>query len=199
DGFLRSLGCQASHGWKYKYFETSFLYFVRDINLNELFHENELSDLNNRLMALEGELRDRKAARERLFDLFLAPGEQSDAFIKGKYDALNTTIEALQKEHQAITDEIDSIVISKSDIDDLVPMIESLQTSNADAYEKRIRIASMLSSIITKIHLYRRCFFVSFKNRTDMQFVEPDSSDPTKHRDVSNYSGDDLRKLISED
>ena len=162
DGFLRRLGCLASYGWSYNDFETSFLHFVKEINLHELFHGDKntsrLNEMNDRLLSLAGEIHDMEERRERTYNLLTQskfPGQTLEA----KYAELEEKIDNLQSLHKALTEERDDALVTKLNTDEsqehLVPMIESVQRSNTgDNYVLRTRLASVLSSIVETIWVF---------------------------------------------
>jgi hypothetical protein len=162
DGFMRGLGCPASHGWSYNEFETSFLYFVKKINLHELFQGNtnisRLNELNDRLLSLEGEIHDMEERRERTYNL-LMQSKFAGQTLEAKYAELEAEIDKLQTEYRLLTEERDALLVAKLDTDEtkqrLVPMIESVQRADTpDNYDHRTRLASMLSSIVETIRVF---------------------------------------------
>jgi len=162
DGFMRGLGCPASYGWSYKDFETSFLYFVKEINLNELFQSEtnafRLNELNNKLLSYEGEIHDMEERRERTYNLLTRskfPGQTLEA----KYAELEAGIDTLQTVYKTLTEERDAILVAKLNTDEsqqhLVSIVESIQRSDTnDNYDGRTRLASMLSSIVETIQVF---------------------------------------------
>ena len=159
DGFTRGLGCPASCGWSYNDLETSLLYFVKEINLHELFQSDtnisRLNEANNRLLSLAGEIHDMEERRERTYNL-LMQSKFAGQTLEAKYAELEAGIDKLQTVYKTLTEERDAILVAKLDTDEtrqqLVPMIESIQRSDTgDNYDRRTRLASMLSSIVETI------------------------------------------------
>ena len=162
DGFMRRLGCPASYGWSYNDFETSFLYFVKEVNLHELFHSDanisRLNEMNNRLLSLAGEIHNMEERRERTYNLLTQskfPGQTLEA----KYAELEAGIDELQTVQKTLTEERDAILVTKLNTDEsqqhLVPMIESVQRANSgDNYALRTRLASVLSSLVETIRVF---------------------------------------------
>ncbi len=162
DGFMRGLGCPASCGWSYKDFETSFLYFVKEVNLPELFqsdtNSSRLKEMNNRLLALSGEIHDMEERRERTYNL-LTQSKFPGQALEQKYAELEARIDTLQTDYKLLTEEKDALLVAKFNTDEsqehLVPLIESIQKSNTgDNYGRRTLLASMLSSIVEEVRVF---------------------------------------------
>ena len=162
DGFMRGLGCPTNCGWSYNEFETSFLYFVKEINLHELFHSDanssRISETNNRLLSLSGEIHDMEERRERTYNLLTQskfPGQALEA----KYAELEAGIDTLQTEYKLLTEKRDALLVAKLNTaesqEQLIPLIKSVQKSNTgDNYERRTLLASILSSIVEEIRVF---------------------------------------------
>jgi DNA invertase Pin-like site-specific DNA recombinase len=162
DGSLRGLGCPSIHGWNYKEFETSFLFFVKEVNLPELFardgNDSRLIDVNDRLMALTGEIQDKVTKRDITYNLLLNskfPGQT----LEEKYAELEGEIDQLQKVRESLAVERDELVLTtyrlQESEQELIPLIDSVQQSNLEErYKWRERIAFMLSTIIEVIKVF---------------------------------------------
>lgn len=91
---VRKLGCVNS-SWKYSDFETSFLYFVKEIDLtatlNAATENSERASVEQQVSAIEEKILQLRAKRERIFELLTSPGA-SMAFIMGKLDECESQI-----------------------------------------------------------------------------------------------------------
>lgn len=101
---VRNLGCQ-SRSWQYKDFETSFLYFVREIDLTATLKaaaENaNRATVEQQISMHEEKLVQLVTRRERIFSMLDEPGSSS-SFIRGKLDECEAEI----VQQQALIDEL---------------------------------------------------------------------------------------------
>ena len=203
-GFTRGLGCPASFGWSYSDFETSFLYFVKEVNLHELFQSDtnisRLSELNNKLLSLAGEIHDMEERRERTYNLLTQskfPGQTLEA----KYAELEAGIDKLQSVYKALTEERDAALVAKLNTDDsqqhLVPIIDAIQRSDTgDNYGRRTRLASMLSSIVETIRVFPAGLLWPLKRVAEFRQNMIDAGDDTEKVDhyINNFVNAGLKR-----
>ncbi|AZO35466.1 MAG: recombinase family protein [Mesorhizobium sp.] len=154
---VRGLGCE-SISWRYSDFETSFLYFVKEIDLTATLRaaaeNSERASVEQQITAIEEKIRQLSAKRERIFDLLTEPGS-STAFIKGKLDECEASIateEALIaeiREQRSMADMLPTL-----SADELRSLIASVQDMSApDIFERRAAVANRLSILVTSLRI----------------------------------------------
>lgn len=159
DSARRGLGCQKT-GWPYPDFETSFLTFVREVDLASLVsgdkEARERSDLEKALQAIEGKLVELRARRERTYELI--GGDTPSTFIRDKLADLQSLIEAAEvksrerlAELEAKRSETGRVAESRERIKDLISALQS--DTNTDTFELRSQIAVRLGAIVDTLKL----------------------------------------------
>ncbi|TGU95006.1 recombinase family protein [Mesorhizobium sp. M00.F.Ca.ET.151.01.1.1] len=154
---VRGLGCE-SISWRYSDFETSFLYFVKEIDLTATLRaaaeNSERASVEQRISALEEKIRQLSAKRERIFELLTEPGS-STAFIKGKLDECEASIAAEEalitqlREQRSIATMLPTI-----SADELRSLIASVQDMSAPGiFERRAAVANRLSILVTSLRI----------------------------------------------
>jgi DNA invertase Pin-like site-specific DNA recombinase len=177
---VRKLGCEST-SWKYSDFETSFLYFVREIDLTATVRaaaeNSERASIEQQIAAIEEKIRQLKAKRERIFELLAEPGS-STPFIKGKLDECEASIVAEEtqithlSEQRAMADIIPDITAAE-----LRSLIEAVQDMSApDIFDRRAAIAKRLRTLITSLRVAAQGKRPKVKRIRD--FLEGENLDP---------------------
>ena len=158
DAARRGLGCETKR-WRYDHFETSFLAFVREVDLAQIVHSEEVaarrSALEASIEALQGELATIGQQMDRTYELFAIAGEAKE-FVAAKLKALESRRAAIdeelrlkQAERTAITAEVSAYYESK---DQVKALLAQLQGRDGDeVYKLRAQIAARLKSLVTTI------------------------------------------------
>jgi DNA invertase Pin-like site-specific DNA recombinase len=180
---VRKLGCEST-SWKYSDFETSFLYFVREIDLTATLkaaaENSERASVEQQIAAIEEKIRQLAAKRERIFDLLTEPGS-STAFIKGKLDECEAliAIEEAQithvREQKSIADAMPAITAAE-----LRSLIGAVQDMSApDIFDRRAAVANRLRVLITSLRIAaegKRPKMKRTKDFLESQDLDPDES-----------------------
>ncbi|TPM21730.1 recombinase family protein [Mesorhizobium sp. B2-3-5] len=154
---VRGLGCE-SISWRYSDFETSFLYFVKEIDLTATLkaaaENSERASVEQQITAIEEKIHQLSAKRERIFDLLTEPGS-STVFIKSKLDECEASIAAEValiaqiRGQRSIADMLPTI-----SADELRSLIASIQDMSApDIFERRAAVANRLSILVTSLRV----------------------------------------------
>ena len=158
DAARRGLGCETKR-WRYDHFETSFLAFVREVDLAQIVHSEEVaarrSALEASIEALQGELATIGQQMDRTYELFAIAGEAKE-FVAEKLKALESRRAAIdeelrlkQAERTAITAEVSAYYESR---DQVKALLAQLQGRDGDeVYKLRAQIAARLKSLVTTI------------------------------------------------
>jgi DNA invertase Pin-like site-specific DNA recombinase len=183
--------------WRYDEFETSFLTFIKEIDLAAIVmkDDNETVRLADAVRAKEGELVEAKAKLEQAFELI---GPNSTDFLKRKINDLDANVGKLESELESMRNNYDAITSRSRTFEEgksgLSELVRKFQGGN-EAYELRSTLAFHLKSIIETIKLFpdgsdklfpppyetkvRRHFIVIFKDG-NFRLVIPTANDPTK-------------------
>ncbi|RVC70393.1 MAG: hypothetical protein EOS81_04735 [Mesorhizobium sp.] len=181
---VRGLGCE-SISWRYSDFETSFLYFVKEIDLTATLkaaaERSERATVEQQITVIEEKIRQLTAKRERIFELLTEPGS-STAFIKGKLDECEAAIatEGAQitklREQRSMADMLPTI-----SADELRSLIASVQDMSApDIFERRAAVANRLSILVTSLRIAadgRRPKMKGIRTFLESQELNPDERD----------------------
>lgn len=150
----RGLGCAATR-WRYRDFETSFLAFVEELDLESIINSNEDAEKRKRLegerAAISGELSSVKQLMENTYELLSTGG--STEFVGGKLRELTdrqadlTERLAAKEAEQLVFNARDSrFYSSREDIRDLV--IELQKPASDETYKVRAQIAARLKVLV---------------------------------------------------
>jgi DNA invertase Pin-like site-specific DNA recombinase len=154
----RDLGCQRV-AWKYEHFETSFLAFVRELDLGPMTQmENEVAKrrtLDEEIAALKGKLAELELTRDRMMETLLET-EFSGKFLAKQLDGCEKSIfdvteQIRQKEEQraATVSESSSFYESKEEIKSLIDRLKD--RNSTETYRLRAQIAAKLRSLISQL------------------------------------------------
>jgi len=150
----RSRGCDATR-WRYQDFETSFLAFVEELDLESIINSNEDAEKRKRLeaelAAMSGELSSVKQLMEKTYELLSAGG--STEFVAGKLKELtdrqaNLTERLTNKEAEQLEfNARDSrFYASREDIKNLVARLQ--KPTSDETYKLRAQIAARLKVLV---------------------------------------------------
>jgi len=160
------LKCSAAHqgldcvstSWKYQDFETSFLYFAREVDLTAtLSAANETSKrqmLEEKLIVSAESLRQLEFKRNRTFDL-ISENDTPTAFVAEKLKECEADIQAEQTVQQKLEKQLGEIEQNDAENpQELLKLIAELQDhSTGDISQKRRVVANRLRSIIASLRL----------------------------------------------
>lgn len=159
DKSRRGLGCEKT-AWRYSDFETSFLTFVREIDLESVVRgtdeAKERSALEQKIQSVEGKIVELKARRESTYNLI--DGNTPSAFIKQKLADIEGLLVAAELESKELQQARDSkqaeagrVYESKEKIKGL---ISSLQANGQnDVFTLRTQIAARLGALVQTLQL----------------------------------------------
>lgn len=154
----RGMACQITR-WRYDHFETSFLAFVQELDLETLAQSND--DANKRVLlddsirSLQGELFSVKEERERIYQLLLQ-AETATAFVLGKMQECEGRLSTIEQEIATKEQELSTLASKTSKFyegkEEIKLLIDRLQNLNdKETYKLRSQIASRLSSIVSSV------------------------------------------------
>lgn len=154
---VRNLGCDST-SWKYSDFETSFLFFVKEIDLTATLRaasdSSERATIEQKIAANDEKLHQLRAKQEATFDLVSMPGPSS-GFLKSKLDQIaDEIIETEQQLAQLKADLAETQFLPSISASELRSQIDSLQDmSAADIFDRRAVVANRLRSIVTSLRI----------------------------------------------
>lgn len=195
DGARRGMGCDATR-WRYKDFETSFLAFVEELDLEIILNSDDhgKKELDEAIEALRGERFTIEKQMNQTFDL-IQKVEAATDFVAGKLDEL----EKRRAELDAILETKETERLTESAFyrskDEIKSLIHDLQNKRRDEiYKVRSQISARIRSLTAEILLapagvprdeqgaggVPRFFHVFFRNG-DMRTVFPSKDDPLQY------------------
>lgn len=157
----RGLSCSAV-GWRYSDFESSFLAFVHELDLESLVSSADSgaqsrASLETNIRTLDGEIAQLEAVRERTFQL-VADSSTSAEYLRRKLDEHSEHIEAKKAEKaaafkslQAELADVVEIGRTKTEVKGLIDKLRA--TSGNDVLLTRARIARQLATIVSSLQL----------------------------------------------
>ncbi|TGP51522.1 hypothetical protein EN873_17860 [bacterium M00.F.Ca.ET.230.01.1.1] len=181
---VRGLGCE-SISWRYSDFETSFLYFVKEIDLTATLkaaaERSERATVEQQITVIEEKIRQLTARRERIFELLTEPGS-STAFIKGKLDECEASIATEEAQIAQLRDQRSMAdMLPTISADELRSLIASVQDMSApDIFERRAAVANRLSILVTSLRIAadgRRPKMKGIRTFLESQELNPDERD----------------------
>jgi DNA invertase Pin-like site-specific DNA recombinase len=207
----RGLGCSRTR-WRYVEFETSFLSFVREVDLASIVEEGSGSGrrraLEDQVAATRGEM---NAVQERMEKAFamLDAGAPHD-FVTGKLKEMESRRLELQKVLDETERELAGLDRERESMTDVRSLIERVRGSGD--YRLRSQVASRLLSLIDTILVApagaslstqgvdqplqpgagRRYFIVIFKNGS-FRTVHPRDDDPTRFEEQVVRSAEEVQ------
>ncbi len=161
DAANRKTGCTVAL-WRYQGFETSFLTFVEEVDLETFANDGastaRRSALDSHLQALHGRQRELIAQRERAFSLGVGSASGNE-FIASKIDSLSAEIDKGAADIAAMTNELDRLQSEAGRFyegrDQIKQLIARLQSNAGEGiYELRARVAAHLLSIVTSLQVF---------------------------------------------
>ena len=173
----RGLGCEATR-WRYQDFETSFLAFVEELDLESIINSNEDAETRKRLegerAGISGELSSVRQLMEKTYEL-LGTGASTE-FVAGKLKELTdrqadlaerlTAKEAEQLEFNARDSRFYS---SREDIRNLVGELQ--KPASDETYKVRAQIAARLKVLVETLLIAPQGERPAMMNRVE-QFLE---------------------------
>lgn len=160
DNARRGLGCD-NMAWRYDDFESSFLTFVEEIDLESLLRpqgdSSERQNIEKEIQSLEGKLVRLEKDRDKTFRLLLDQEMPSD-FLKGELarvqreiDTLSADNDRLVGERRRLDVEVANFVESRDEIQNLVSDMRS--RAGDDRYRLRAKLAGRLKSLISGVEV----------------------------------------------
>ena len=196
DNARRGLGCVTTR-WRYDHFETSFLAFVRELNLGTIIHDEDdarkRSILESTIAALQGELTAIRAQMDRTYELLDIAGTAS-AFVAEKLQQLEQRRSSVDAELVSKERELSALAVIHSplydDRDQLGALIDRLRgAGDDDTYRLRAQVASRLRTIVTHILIGPAGSAPSTQKAIDAIASEPEAGPVIDH----------LRRKLDED
>lgn len=150
----RGLGCDATR-WRYQDFETSFLAFVEELDLESIINSNDDAEtrkpLEGELAAISGELSSVKQLMEKTYELLSTGG--STEFVAGKLKELTDRqadlamrLAAKEAEQLEFNARDTRFYSSREDIKNLVAELQ--KPASDESYKLRAQIAARLKVLV---------------------------------------------------
>lgn len=148
--------------WRYRDFETSFLTFVEEVDLEAFANDGagaaRRTALEGQIQALHGRQRELMAQRDRAFDLGVGSASGNE-FIGSRIDSLSAEIDKAAAEIVRMTNERDLLQSEAGRFyegrDEVKLLIARLQSNAGEGiYELRARVAAHLLSIVTSLQVF---------------------------------------------
>lgn len=158
DSARRGYECTAGM-WPLAHFERAFLFFVEELDLNALQNERQTAslvrELEDKQLALEGQIEQLSAKRDLAFDL-LGTATVSTEFVQAQLEKLSEQIAAataqLADNKLSFAEARYSVPIDKSDV---VELISSINSSAPDRRANlRTQVANWIKNFIETIKIY---------------------------------------------
>lgn len=153
---VRNLGCQ-SRGWQYTDFETSFLYFVKEIDLTATLkaaaENTNRSTVEQQITVHEQKLVQLTSKRERIFAMLDEPG-LSTAFVRDKLEECEGEITEQRLQIGELRHRIAANPLPAITAAELQALITGIQDMSApDIFERRAAVANRLREIVIQLSL----------------------------------------------
>ncbi|RUW74819.1 MULTISPECIES: recombinase family protein [unclassified Mesorhizobium] len=154
---VRNLGCEST-SWRYSDFETSFLFFVKEIDLTATLRaatdNSERQTIEQKIAANEEKLHQLRDKQEATFELVSSPGP-SAAFLKTKLDQIADEIVGIEQQLVKLKNQLaDTQLLPSISAFELRSQIDSLQDMSApDIFDRRAAVANRLKSIVTSLRV----------------------------------------------
>lgn len=158
EGAKRGFGCSTVR-WRYDDFESSFLAFVQELDLERLLqNENQTSkraEVETAISTISGELVATKELMDKTYDLYAKAGAAAD-FVGKKLDdlkirsfELERALRSKEQEHAALDSSLSGFYESK---DRIKALIDRLRDGKSDElYELRAQIASTIKNLVSNV------------------------------------------------
>jgi hypothetical protein len=150
---VRRVGCVAT-GWRYSDFETSFLYFVREIDLDATLRSAEQKServiLEEKLGAVDEKIRELELRRDHTYDLI---GTVHNDFLRRKIDECDAQISEQVAARQEIETNLSQLGKDVSfNAEEIKQQILSLQIgAGKELADKRAAVSKKLRSIVVTL------------------------------------------------
>ncbi len=140
-------------GWNYNHFETSFLAFVREVDLASiaLNPDSELAEIDGQIKATEGRLVEARANLEKTYAL--AMGDKPSKFLAGKIAEIESSIEALESELVELKQQHEAIAGQSRTFDESKHALLMAEIQG-DSFERRAQLAQHLKGVIDRILVF---------------------------------------------
>ncbi|WP_181166701.1 hypothetical protein, partial [Mesorhizobium sp. B2-5-4] len=176
--------------WKYSDFETSFLYFVKEIDLTATLkaaaENSERASLEQQVSAIEEKLLQLRAKRERIFELLTEPGA-SMAFIRSKLDECERQIADEEQLASDVRMQMSTAqampVITASELRSLIEAVQDM--SAPDIFDRRAVVANRLRMVITSLRMAVDGTRPKIQRIRD--FLESENVDPSERRQLLDH------------
>jgi hypothetical protein len=151
----RGLGCTGKR-WRYEEFETSFLHFVREVDLASLIHGDDDAKkravLEGIVTSLRGEVASIKSQMDRMLELLQVAGTAT-SYVAEKLQELERRRASVEAEMGEKEKELTRGRV-EMEVGDVKELIEQVQASpGEETYRLRTMIASRLRSVVAEIRI----------------------------------------------
>jgi len=161
DAARRGLGCRATQ-WNYLDFESSFLSFVRELDLNSIIglstEETQLRDMRAELLSIHGRLADARRRNDRIFELIME-SDNPGVFLRGKLHENNKEIHDLESRKLHLENAEAEFVTQQREIESsgtsIASAVAALQDdSSVDLFKTRASVAQKISALVKEVLIY---------------------------------------------
>jgi DNA invertase Pin-like site-specific DNA recombinase len=190
DAARRGLGCKKT-GWRYRDFESSFLAFVLEVDLNSVLRADVGADLDAEIDALRGERASIRTREDRLLQLYENSPDEAPESVRQRLDGYEQQRVKLEAKIRAKEQARANVRAEARQVHEIKADIERLQNSKGEGvYELRAKVAARLRTIVLGIWLApagapedrRRFFTVAFRDKWVRQ-VYPSDDDPLSFKE----------------
>lgn len=186
---VRNLECVSS-SWTYSDFETSFLYFVKEVDLTATLkaaaEKSERASIEQQIAAVEEKIHQLKAKRELIFEMLTEPGS-STPFIRSKLDECEAQIEYEEGQigdfRAQILDAEAMPVITAAELRSLIDAVQDM--SAPDIFHRRAAVANRLRMMISSLRVAVEGTRPKTKRIKD--FLASENLDPIEHHKLLDY------------
>ena len=157
----RGLACKAI-AWNYLDFETSFLSFVRELDLQSILEpssdEKQLREIQANLLSVNGKLAEVKRQGELIFQL-LIESANPDVSLRERFHENEEEIKAVRAKKILLESEQDKYLNRQREIETssrtITPAIMTLQDdSSQDLFKTRMEVSTKIRALVTKVIVY---------------------------------------------
>lgn len=210
----RDAGCSKAT-WRYSDFETSFLTYVEELDLEPFAQESDQvtkrSALDAYIQALEGRLLNLKEKRERIYEA-ISSAAGDIPYLAEKIKELGTEIESLESALRAKNNERDDLIAQARSFyegrDQIKALIRHVQNAGGGGvYEMRAQISAKIRAISAGVQLFClgeapqiRGLIASLTDYEDpigagqvLDLFKAELADPEKHRPYFLFVTKDMR------
>jgi DNA invertase Pin-like site-specific DNA recombinase len=143
-------GCVRAR-WSCSDLETSFLWFVHEVDMASIIGDDRGrgAELEHRALALHGKLAELRVRQDQTFELMQKT--KAVDYVAKKLDELEKERTSLEDEIRTVEAERARLDASRHDLDEIRPMIERLRGAGDDAHRLRSALTSRLRTIVDSI------------------------------------------------